>query len=839
MDYISTRTSILTKIKQRLANFDDPEIEQALKIRLIIGFAMIMYFCLPWRIDETFLDKLLSAAGLVAIYYFIGALVISAAIIIHPYSSPLRRVAGIVLDLVSLSLLIIFSGAESPFLFVLYLWVILGNGFRYGNWYLLIATTIGILGFSSALMWSEFWQEPHYKSIGTSLMLILIIVPAYSAFLINKLHSAIASAKEANEAKSRFLANMSHELRTPLNGVIGMADLLGKTELSRQQYEFTDVMKSSATSLLGLIEKVLDISKIEAGKVVIIEEKFDIYQVVTSIIRMQGPMGKAKEIDVSCHIDPATPPFLKGDQQHLRQILLNLIGNAIKFTHEGWVKVSVFPVTSDAENTKVRFEIQDTGIGLSNDEIEIIFDDFTRADASNNNDIEGTGLGTTISKQLVELLGGDIGLESEKGKGSTFWVELPFIRVSDESLSLSNKKILLLTTDQTAEKLKPALETWDVSYTVATSTARAFSLLMTAVEDAHEYKILLVEQSCIEDIDPINFAQMIRSEASLEKLALVLINSKPPTIYNPKLDLLYISELHNFDDTRLLFNAIHAAESINIDDDKVVSLANHISQADRPSFNILVAEDNRINQQVILGVLEHAGHQCTIVENGEQVLDMLTNKPESIELLILDMNLPELTGVEVLQSLPFMGLDRIPVIMLTADATPEAKQKCLSAGADVFLTKPLDSTQLLEHIAALAVSKKQENKADVKVDNEWCDHSVIAELAILGGGNTFVSQLINGFKEDGIKHIAIIKTAAMDDYLRFRQSIHALKGSSSELGATQLVALCLQAERLKPYDVNSTLIIDLAENIDAAFLKTVTVLEESLRSSSVNRQPTN
>lgn len=837
MDDINTKTSILTKIKQRLASFDDPEVEQAVKVRLIIGLAVVMYFCLPWGKDEIFLDNLFSIASIVGICFFAGALLISAAIIIHPYTSPRRRFAGIALDIISLSLLTIVSGAESSFMYVFYLWVILGNGFRYGNEYLFFATIAGVLGFGSALIWSDFWQLPHYKAVGITLLLVLIIVPGYSAFLVNKLHSAIASAREANEAKSRFLANMSHELRTPLNGVIGMADLLSKTELSRQQYEFTDVMKSSATSLLGLIEKVLDISKIEAGKVVVIEEEFDIYKSVTSIIRMQGPMGKAKELDVSCHIDPATPPFLKGDHQHLRQILLNLIGNAIKFTHAGWVKVSVFPVASEAENTTIRFEIQDTGIGLSNDEIEIIFDDFTRVDESNNN-IEGTGLGTTISKQLVELLGGNIGLESEKDNGSTFWVELPFIKASDESLSLSNKKILLLTTEQTAKKLSPSLETWEVSYTVATSTARAFSLLMTAVEEGLEYKILLVEQSCIEDIDPVNFAQMIQAEASLEHLALVLINSKPPTTYDPKLDRLYISALHDLDDTRLLFNAIHAAESINIEDNKVVNLASHVIKADRPSLNILIAEDNRVNQQVILGVLEHAGHQCTIVENGEQALDIIINKPESTDLLILDMNLPELTGVEVLQSLSFMGLDWLPVIMLTADATPEAEQKCLSAGADAFLTKPLDSIQLLEHIAVLAVSKKQEKKTDVKVDNEWCDHNVIAELRILGGGNTFLSQLIKGFKEDGIKHLAIIKSAAMGDYLRFRESIHALKGSSSELGATQLVALCLQAEQLKPYDVNSTLIIDLAENIEAAFLKTVIHLEESLPGSWVNLQTT-
>lgn len=437
--------SLWGKIKQRISMLTDAEAEQAIKVRLSIGLAIVCYFSLPWHDGDTFLGSLFSLSSIIALSYLLGALLIVIGIVVYPYSSPLRRVMGIILDLVSLTILTFYSGSESVFLFVFYLWVILGNGFRYGSKYLYLGLIIGLLGFSSNLIWADYWQETDNKEIAATLLFILVLVPLYSIFLINKLHAAIAVAKEANEAKSRFLANMSHELRTPLNGVIGMADLIGETQLDRQQYEFVKIMKSSANDLLGLIENVLDIAKIESGKIVIRNEQFDLYELVNSVVKIQNSMAQAKQLELCCHIDAATPFLLRGDQQYLRQILVNLIGNAIKFTQEGGVKLFVFPSDNNDETSFIRFEIHDTGIGLSPSEQEIIFDDFTQVNDSKNSGITGTGLGTTISKELVELMGGSIGVESQKGQGSVFWFELPFTLMSHENLPLTEKNILLLT----------------------------------------------------------------------------------------------------------------------------------------------------------------------------------------------------------------------------------------------------------------------------------------------------------------------------------------------------------------------------------------------------------
>lgn len=838
---IQNKLSLWTKLKQRLAQTTDSEPEQAIKLRLTIGVGLLIYFCLPWGDGETFKQSIVSFPSLVAIFYYVCSLLIVTAIIIKPRPSPVRRVMGSFLDLTSLSVVMFWAGTESVFLFVLYLWVILGNGFRYGTGYLYISLGISLVGFSTAITWGDYWQAEYYRAIAISLLFILILVPLYSAFLIDKLHAAIASAKDANEAKSRFLANMSHELRTPLNGVIGMADLMEETDLNRQQYEFIAILRGSANSLLGLIENVLDISKIEAGKINIQSEPFDLHLLTNGIIKIQSPMAMTKKLQLCCHIDSSTPFLLKGDQQHLRQVLVNLIGNAIKFTDEGMIKVFILPVDNELDNPVIRFEIQDTGIGLSESEMVTIFDDFTQVSSNPSYSTGGTGLGTTISKELVHLMGGEIGVESVKGEGTTFWFELPFTAIRDENSPLSDKHILLLTSKETAEELSPALDSWGVTYDLAKSSARAFAILMQALEDNNGYKIMLVEQSCIADIDPVKFAQMIQTEPALQHLSLVLINSSESESHDSSIQQHYISAIHNLNDKRLLFNAIHASQSVNIDDDKVVTLAEHFSkQAHAKSLNILIAEDNRVNQQVLEGILLKAGHQCSIVEDGEQALDKLIEKIDNIDMLILDMNLPELSGVDVVKSMKFMGLGKkIPIIMLTADATPEAKESCLNAGADVFLTKPIHSKSLLDQIAKLSkMIVEQTNKSDSEVelnDESWFDKATINELAQLGEESTFIHQLIKGFKTDGSKHLASLKQSASEDFLEYRSGLHALKGSAKELGANKLAELCHDAERLKSFEVDTPKIHEITKQIESTFIKTVSALEDSLVTDSLGR----
>ena len=834
-------------IKKKSQQIGDSEPEQA-AIRLVIGIILALYFFIPWAKDETFFQSITSLASIMLLAYYTGALAIVLAIQLHPKPSPIRRVSGILLDLVTLSAVMHLAGSESVFLFVVYLWVILGNGFRYGLLYLYISLVIGVIGFSVAITWGDYWQTIHTEPISISLLFLLVLIPAYTAFLLKKLHAAIDSAKQANEAKTRFLANMSHELRTPLNGVIGMGDLLRETNLDSEQRELVSTMHRSARTLLGLIEKVLDISKIEAGKIIISSSQLDLHALVNSVLAMQTPVGRAKGISVSCTIDSDVPFLLRGDKQHIRQVLINLIGNAIKFTDQGSVNLHVFQLMTDDNEAHIRFEVKDTGIGIADHLLEKVFDDFTQVGISTKHTSGGTGLGTTISKELVELMGGKMGVDSQLHHGSTFWFELPFITVSHDDLDISGNHLLLMSTEETTAVVSPMLAGWDVKFDLVKSPVHSLTMLNRAFEQLDGYKILLVDQLSLGDISPVEYAEILKAERLLDGLSLVLINSADGDLNTDEVGQFYISVIDGLIDKRILFNAIHAAQSIHVNAENVVSISDHYAnQTGAKPLNILVAEDNKVNQQVIEGILKRAGHTVRIADTGEKALDIVVADFEEIDLLIVDKNMPERSGDEVVQALRYMDTQKhLPIIMLTADATPEAKQASMAIGVDEFLTKPIDSFALLEKIAILSkqvkpdrdnhnkkiqISPGIEQERDVCTNDSetiWYDKEVFEQLVMLDTKPEFITRLIKGFVLDGEKHIAGIKNSVGADYLQLRESLHALKGSATELGAKRLADICIEGEAYKPYDIGSEKVLQLSQDIEHTYNNTVTALNAAV-----------
>ena len=838
------KTHWISLLRNRLKNTGDSEPEQAL-LRLAIAGILLLYFCVPWSSDEHWADIFNSLPNIIIIIATSFAFIIFAAIINKPQPSPARRVAGIVLDMVSLSIIMYWTGGDHVPLFVFYLWVTLGNGFRYGIRYLYISFGVSLIGFSSAIFWSSYWQQN--QSFAISLLIILMILPVYAGVLLKKLHAAIDSAKQANEAKSRFLANMSHELRTPLNGVIGMGELLRETKLSFEQRELVSTLHSSANSLLELIENVLDIAKIEAGKISIESKPLDLHALVNSVIFMLSPMGNSKGLTVSCTIDPDTPFSLEGDHQHLRQVLINLVNNAIKFTDEGSVNLHVYRKGGPETKPRIRFDIVDTGIGMPPESLDTIFDDFTQAEKKSTRTFAGTGLGTAISKELVELMGGKIGVESELDKGSLFWVEIPFKSIPHNDSVISSNRLVLLAAEDTAAAIRPALKGWDIEFDWVRSSPRALSLLIQAAEQGNHYHSVIVDQATMSDINPEQFAQMVKSENLLENLSLILVNSSDTMIDMNSINHYYISTIVEPEDRRSLFNAIHAAQSVKVTDSNVVTMAEHYSrQAGAKILNILVAEDNAINQKVIQGILRHAGHNVRIVETGEMALDVLSTDLDKIDMLILDKNMPERSGIEVVKSLRFMDTTlSMPVIMLTADATPEAREECINAGANAFLTKPINVKELLEKIAVLSRNIHREsasnNRHKVAAKNllandypesPWFNETVLHELSLLGDEPNFIKSLVENFIGDGTRHIERISDAASNDYLEFREALHALKGSSVELGANKLVDICLKCEALKPYDIGTDRIQSMVSEITRVFNLTAEALGAAVADSS-------
>ena len=841
-----TNSSFFGRLNRRLKGTGDSEPEQA-KLRLAISFIVIGYVFIPWEQGESFVSTLTSLVGLMCIIYYTSALAIFAAIVIKPVASQFRRICGAVLDMGLLSWLMYQSGAETVLFFVIYPWVILGNGFRYGLTNLYISQAIAIVGFSAVVIWGDYWQQ--HRIFGISLLLTICLLPIYASFLIKKLHAAVDMARQANEAKSRFLANMSHELRTPLNGVIGMGDLLRETKLNNEQQELVSTMHNSANTLLELIENVLDIAKIEAGKIIIESRDFDLHGLVNSVIFMLAPMGEKKDVTVSCNFDPETPFALKGDQQHLRQVLINLVNNAIKFTETGSVVLSVGLVGGTVSAPRIRFEIIDTGIGIAEEDLGKIFDDFTQADTGTSRTFDGTGLGTTISKELVELMHGEIGVVSEVGEGSKFWFELPFLASSNPEISISDNHVLLLSGEETAGVIRPALKNWQVDFDWVRTSNRALSQMIQANNDDNPYETIVVDQDCLIDINAVQFAQLVKSEGLLENTSMVLINSSDTMIDANRSNHYYISTIANPDDKRPLFNALHAAQSVNLNDGKIVPMAEHYArQAGVAKLNILVAEDNQVNQQVINGILRNAGHNVRIADTGEKALDILSAELDQVDMLILDMNMPEVSGVAVVQSLRFMDTSgQLPVIMLTADATPDAREKSLAAGANRFLTKPIDARGLLECIASLSKNTRKastlekpaprESRTQLRSnydESEWFDNVVLHELDVLGDDPDFIKTLLRNFEQEGAQHVLDIRKSMHDDYLEYREHLHALKGSATELGANKLVEVCLEGEALKPYDMGSNKIRQMSERIAEVFEKTVAALNNAVMAEENN-----
>lgn len=416
----TSRFPLLSGALARLKQRPDSEHRQVL-----VRIAITSLFCLYLGLDGG-----ASGGGELHLVWLIllGQLVLSlgllAAILHAPGVSHVRRWIGMLADYSSMGAVMCLLGESGAPLYSVYLWVTIGNGLRYGSSYLYWATALAVGSFYWMMSITPYWISNPYLSWG--LLAGAAAVPLYFASLLKALTRAIDEARRANEAKSRFLANMSHELRTPLNGILAMAELLSASKLKKDQRESADMIYTSAQTLLLLIDEVLDISAIEAGKVRRHEENFDLQQLLSRLYRMLSPQAQSKNIALHMETDIRVPQTLHGDAGHLTQILLNLLQNAVKFTQSGSVTLQVRELTRGSDRLRLRFSVRDTGIGIPAEARERIFKPFEQVDSGRDRRYGGSGLGTTIAKSLTEMMGGSIAVDENPGGGTHFWVDLPF-----------------------------------------------------------------------------------------------------------------------------------------------------------------------------------------------------------------------------------------------------------------------------------------------------------------------------------------------------------------------------------------------------------------------------
>jgi two-component system sensor histidine kinase RpfC len=805
----------LEAVRARLRNRADSEHEQAL-IRLAVGTFFFLYLlpeALQGEPDAWSLEKslFLPMVGFMAL-----AAAIFAAIVISPTVSRARRVFGAVLDSAATTYFLARTGMNGLPLYVVYLWIIIGNGFRYGKLYLLNTLALSGVGFSIVLYASPFWQG--YLGAGIGMLLAMVALSVYALSLLKRLNDAVDHAEAANLAKRKFVSTVSHEMRTPLNAIIGMMELLRDTALNVEQSGMVKTIDQSSRTMLGLIEGVLDFSKIEAGKLTIAREQFDLYMLVNGVMQMLRPQAEGKGLSFASTLMPDVPQTVRGDEAHLRQVLINLLANAVKFTARGGVTLHVSRVGGGPQRVVLKFSIRDTGIGIAPEDQRRIFESFTQADQTTTRRFGGTGLGTTIAKQLTELMSGRMGLESAVGLGSTFWFELPFEveaiapRV-EEPFGLGEMQVLAIGLPPEAlAQLEPMVRGWGGAFVRAAGLDDAVAHVVAAERQGQVPACGLLYA---EDLESAEQAVMrLRRQLGGKRLPIVLCAPEASNIHRiPIVHGGYAAVLALPADKRMLFNTLHAFTATD-QAEGVVFISDYLKRREAGrSLKVLVADDNAVNRTVLAKILERANHAPTLVEHGEEALDAIEREP--FDVAILDRNMPGMSGIEAVRALRMMEMSgaRLPVIILSADVTEEARHEATEAGADLYLTKPVQATRLLEALITLCPSAEpaaapaaSRGSAEAALAEPpvaaMLDYDQLMLLEGLGSRSDFMERLVGVFIGDSAALIEKMEAAV--DAKRFgelRSLVHALKGSASSIGAERLARACTQLQELAEGDL--------------------------------------
>jgi len=801
--------NIITFLRERYRGRRDGELEQA-SIRVAVAIAVLIYLFLIKQHPIGELSPTWQFGLILVSSFFVFSVVLLVSIILRPGISVLRRVSGIVMDISGFSIAMAVTGELGAPWWGGFLWVTFGNGLRYGERYLYLSAVLSLLGFAIALMVNEFWSSN--MSLGVGLLAALIILPLYAATLTRRLHAERQRAEQASNAKSEFLAKMSHEIRTPLNGIIGTTDLLRTYPLGAEEQDYVDTISTSGQTLLRLIEDILDISKIEAGKLVLERTEFNLHDLINNAVRLFALPVEQKRLRLTSQIGLDTPFRLVGDPFHLRQILINLIGNAVKFTGQGYISVHCHLIRDDDKRSLIHFEVVDTGIGIHPDMQAGIFEKFTQGDDSITRQYGGTGLGTSIAKQLVELMGGRIGLHSTPDIGTTFWFEIGFERQEEpvsekEVLRVQKCRVLRICKDPgITTDVSHSLQGWGVPYHDAPGIRDAARMLTEKNALGRPYEAIILDQITL-DRESIGLLESLERDLALPRTTILIVD--PVNTRHTNTDRIS-NTLHIIEepfDKAWLFNALHASHQTGYEDDSVINLSKHFTRhrQGQRHLEILVAEDNSINQMVIARILERAGHHSRLVNNGQELLEALEHR--SYDVIIVDMQMPEVGGLEAYKLYRFAhpGDDATPFIMVTANASSEARRACKDVGIQYFLTKPVSSVKLLDAISrATALNSDAtadstgEEPADPNTENEpILDYGLVREVIELAPDGEFLNRLLRNLEHDGTRLIAGMRAAINSrDSIEFRQLAHALKGSAINLGLRRLHARAAQAEGL-------------------------------------------